>query len=135
MNLSGDGSFFQSPSATACAFLATGNQQSMAYLESLIQRCPNGGKSSHFLHVMSNVRYISNLFSYRHSLWVLTGRNFWHDLILKLSKIYFSMHAVPAMYPIDAELTTLCLVNQIQRLGLAEHFTEEIEEILKPIYK
>ncbi|GFY91840.1 hypothetical protein Acr_08g0002360 [Actinidia rufa] len=84
MNLSGDGSFFQSPSATACAFLATGNQQSMAYLESLIQRCPNG---------------------------------------------------VPAMYPIDAELTTLCLVNQIQRLGLAEHFSEEVEEILKPIYK
>ncbi|PSS24664.1 (E,E)-geranyllinalool synthase [Actinidia chinensis var. chinensis] len=84
MNLSGDGSFFQSPSATACAFLATGNQQSMAYLESLIQRCPNG---------------------------------------------------VPAMYPIDAELTTLCLVNQIQRLGLAGHFSEEVEEILKPIYK
>lgn len=24
----------------------------------------------------------------------------------------------------------LCMVNQIQRLGLAEHFKEEIEEIL-----
>lgn len=42
-NLSGDGSLFQSPSATAKAFMLTGNIDSLGYLESLIQRCPNGG--------------------------------------------------------------------------------------------
>jgi len=42
-NLRGDGSLFQSPSATAKAFMATGNIHCLAYLESLIQRCPNGG--------------------------------------------------------------------------------------------
>nr|ACO40485.1 terpene synthase [Actinidia deliciosa] len=84
MNLSGDGSCFQSPSATARAFLATGNQKCMAYLESLVQKRPGG---------------------------------------------------VPTMYPMDGELVSLCLVNQIQRLGLAEHFTEEIEENLKLIYE
>ncbi|THG16576.1 hypothetical protein TEA_017357 [Camellia sinensis var. sinensis] len=83
MNLSEDGSLFQSPSATAHAFLATRNQKCMDYIESLVQRCPNG---------------------------------------------------VPPMYPVDAELISLCMVNQIQRLGLAEHFTKEIEEILEHIY-
>lgn len=38
-----DGSFFQSPSATAFAFMATGNEQCLNYLQSLVQRCPNGG--------------------------------------------------------------------------------------------
>jgi len=42
-NLRGDGSVFQSPSATAKAFMATGNVDCLAYLESLVQRCPNGG--------------------------------------------------------------------------------------------
>ncbi|KAI8000000.1 (E,E)-geranyllinalool synthase [Camellia lanceoleosa] len=84
MNLSEDGSLFQSPSATAHAFLATRNQKCMDYIESLVQRCPNG---------------------------------------------------VPPMYPVDEELISLCMVNQIQRLGLAEHFTKEIEEILERIYR
>lgn len=39
-NLSADGSLFQSPSATAKAFMAYGNQECLAYLQSLAQRCP-----------------------------------------------------------------------------------------------
>ncbi|CAK9152489.1 unnamed protein product [Ilex paraguariensis] len=44
-------------------------------------------------------------------------------------------YGVPAMYPTDEELIKLCMVNHIQRLGLAEHFNEEIEEILSHVYR
>ncbi|KAL2495085.1 geranyllinalool synthase [Forsythia ovata] len=83
--LSNDGSLFQSPSATAYAFMATGNVKCRRYLMSLVQNCPNGG--------------------------------------------------VPGKYPMDEELIKLCMVDHIQRLGLAEHFNEEIEKILAKIYR
>ncbi|KAK7400509.1 hypothetical protein VNO78_11718 [Psophocarpus tetragonolobus] len=83
-NLSDDGSVFQSPSATAKAFMATGKIECLAYLQTLIQRCPNG---------------------------------------------------VPQTYPIDEDFIKLCMVNQLQRLGLAEHFVKEIEEILAKVYR
>ncbi|KAL1210783.1 (E,E)-geranyllinalool synthase [Cardamine amara subsp. amara] len=37
-----DGSLFQSPSATASAFVLTRNTKCLAYLQNLVQRCPNG---------------------------------------------------------------------------------------------
>ncbi|CAH8358427.1 unnamed protein product [Eruca vesicaria subsp. sativa] len=37
-----DGSLFQSPSATAAAFMLSRNTKSLAYLQSLVQRCPHG---------------------------------------------------------------------------------------------
>ncbi|TKY71658.1 S-linalool synthase [Spatholobus suberectus] len=37
-----DGSLFQSPSATAKAFMMTGKQECLAYLQSVVQRYPNG---------------------------------------------------------------------------------------------
>ncbi|KAH6829065.1 hypothetical protein C2S53_013213 [Perilla frutescens var. hirtella] len=40
--LSSDGSLFQSPSATAQAFICTGNSHSLKYLRSLVQNFPNG---------------------------------------------------------------------------------------------
>ncbi|KAK1421922.1 hypothetical protein QVD17_24659 [Tagetes erecta] len=40
--LSEDGSLFQSPSATAYAYLSTGNQKCLVYLMSLVAKCPNG---------------------------------------------------------------------------------------------
>lgn len=42
-HLSEDGSFFQSPSATAYAYMTTGNLQCLKYLKSVVQRCPRGG--------------------------------------------------------------------------------------------
>ncbi|XP_059635069.1 (E,E)-geranyllinalool synthase-like [Cornus florida] len=78
-----DGSLFQSPSATACAYMTTGNQKCMDYLVSLVQTCG---------------------------------------------------HGVPSIYPMDEELIKLCMVNQIQRLGLSEHFNEEIEKTLSEVY-
>ncbi|KAK8297233.1 hypothetical protein V6Z12_D05G175800 [Gossypium hirsutum] len=84
MNLNGDGSLFQSPAATANAFMATGNERSLSYLQTVVGRCANG---------------------------------------------------VPPTFPMDEELIRLCLVNQLQRLGLANHFTHEIEEILVQIYR
>ncbi|XVF04181.1 hypothetical protein REPUB_Repub05bG0059900 [Reevesia pubescens] len=85
MNLSGDGSLFQSPSATARAFMATGKEESLSYLQqSLTGRCGNG---------------------------------------------------VPPTYPMDEELIKLCVVNQLQRLGLSDHFTHEIEDNLAQLYR
>ncbi|KAA8515305.1 hypothetical protein F0562_018465 [Nyssa sinensis] len=84
MHLSANGSLFQSPSATASAFMVTGNRKCMDHLVSLVRRCP---------------------------------------------------HGVTSMYPMDEELIKLSMVNQIQRLGLAEHFNEEIEEILSRVYR
>ncbi|KAI7751114.1 hypothetical protein M8C21_004544, partial [Ambrosia artemisiifolia] len=42
-HLSEDGSLFQSPSATAQAYISTGNQKCLKYLMSLVEKCPNGG--------------------------------------------------------------------------------------------
>ncbi|XWS15704.1 hypothetical protein CRYUN_Cryun34aG0024700 [Craigia yunnanensis] len=84
MNLSGDGSLFQSPAATACAFMATGKEECLSYLQSLVGRCANG---------------------------------------------------VPPTYPMDEELIKLCVVNQLQRFGLADHFTHEIEDNLARLYR
>ncbi|KAK3028498.1 hypothetical protein RJ639_038566 [Escallonia herrerae] len=83
-HLSENGSIFNSPSATACAYMATGNQKCMDYLESLAQRCPYG---------------------------------------------------VPSMYPMDGGLIKLSMVDHIQKLGLAEHFHEDIDEILEQLYR
>ncbi|KAI4296669.1 hypothetical protein L6164_036610 [Bauhinia variegata] len=83
-NLSGDGSLFQSPSATAKAFMATGKQEYLVYLQSLVQKCPNG---------------------------------------------------VPERYPMDEDVIKLCMITQLHRLGLAEHFISEIEEILAQVYR
>lgn len=45
------------------------------------------------------------------------------------------MHAVPPTYPMDEELIKLFVVNHVQRLGLADHFTHEIEDILAQLYR
>ncbi|KAK6149889.1 hypothetical protein DH2020_017414 [Rehmannia glutinosa] len=81
--LSCDGSLFQSPSATAQAFMITGNLDCMKYLQSLVQNFPNG---------------------------------------------------VPAKYPMDGDLIRLCMVDHVQGLGLAEHFNEDIQQILAQVY-
>ncbi|XP_058073237.1 (E,E)-geranyllinalool synthase-like isoform X1 [Magnolia sinica] len=83
-HLSEDGSLFQSPSATAQAFMATRNKDCMVYLESVVQRCK---------------------------------------------------HGVPPVYPIDEELVKLCMIDRLERLGLAEYFPEEIEGVLYGIYR
>lgn len=44
-------------------------------------------------------------------------------------------NAVPAQYPIDEELMNVRIVDHVQRLGLAEYFGEEIEHILKQVYR
>lgn len=43
--------------------------------------------------------------------------------------------AVPHLYPIDEELIKLSMVDQLGRLGLSEHFSEEIEDVLRRVYK
>ncbi len=43
--------------------------------------------------------------------------------------------AVPATYPMDEELIKLCMVDQLFRLGLAEHFVQETEDVLAQVYR
>ncbi|PWA74740.1 geranyllinalool synthase [Artemisia annua] len=83
-HLSEDGSLFQSPSATAQAYISTRNHKCLEYLMSLVHKCPNG---------------------------------------------------VPQKYPMDEELVELSMVDQLQKLGLSEYFIEEIENILKKVYR
>ncbi|TKY71659.1 S-linalool synthase [Spatholobus suberectus] len=83
-HLSSDGSIFQSPSATAKAFMVFGNKECLTYLQSLAQRCPNG---------------------------------------------------VPQAYPMDEDLIQLCMVNQLQKLGLGEYFVTEIKAFLAQVYR
>lgn len=45
-NSSEDGSLFKSPSASAAAYMSTGNPAFLKYLESVIQNFPCGGMSS-----------------------------------------------------------------------------------------
>ncbi|RVW46281.1 (E,E)-geranyllinalool synthase [Vitis vinifera] len=82
-HLSEDGSMFQSPSATVCAFITTRNRKCMNYLQALVQRFP---------------------------------------------------HGVPSMYPMDEQLIQLSMVDHLQKLGLADHFHKEIENILEHVY-
>ncbi|WRX27928.1 hypothetical protein QQP08_020415 [Theobroma cacao] len=42
---------------------------------------------------------------------------------------------VPPTYPMDEELIKLGLANQPQRLGSAEHFSQQIEDILTQVYR
>ncbi|XP_059283880.1 (E,E)-geranyllinalool synthase [Lycium ferocissimum] len=79
-----DGSLFQSPSAIAQAFMATGSTKCLEYLMSIVQKCPNG---------------------------------------------------VPSRFPVDEELEMLCMVDNIQRMGVALHFEKEIQQILDQVYK
>ncbi|KAI3829311.1 hypothetical protein L1987_03431 [Smallanthus sonchifolius] len=83
-HLSEDGSLFQSPSATAQAYMSTRNQKCLEYLMSLVENCPNG---------------------------------------------------VPQKYPMDEQLVQLIMVDQVQRLGLSDHFSNEIDYILRKVYR
>lgn len=62
MNLSGDGSLFQSPAATARAFMATGKEECLGYLESLVRRCADGGQTAQFyLNLALPIFWINDL--------------------------------------------------------------------------
>lgn len=50
-------------------------------------------------------------------------------------KTFVQFVEVPSTYPLDEELIKLGLANQLQRLGLAEHFTLQIEDILTQVYR
>ena len=45
------------------------------------------------------------------------------------------MHAVPTTNPMDEELIKLWIINNVERLGLAENFNSEIEQVLEQVYK
>ena len=50
-------------------------------------------------------------------------------------EVDFVFIAVPPIYPMDEELVKLSMVNQLQRLGLAQQFVEEIDEILSVVHR
>lgn len=55
--------------------------------------------------------------------------------ILLTIKIILLFFAVPSRFPVDEELINLCMIDHIQRMGLANHFNKEIEQILGQVYK
>ncbi|XP_060957707.1 (E,E)-geranyllinalool synthase isoform X1 [Cannabis sativa] len=85
------GSLFQSPSATAQAFMATENSKCLHYLQTLVHKFSNNNNNN--------------------------------------------IIGVPTTYPMDKDLIKLCIINYVERLGLAEHFTIEIEQLLQQVYK
>ncbi|KAJ8767585.1 hypothetical protein K2173_018143 [Erythroxylum novogranatense] len=54
---------------------------------------------------------------------------------LQLLTKKFATGGVPQTYSLDEELINLYMVNQLQRLGLAEYFNEEIEKVLVQVYE
>ncbi|KAM7249588.1 hypothetical protein ACFE04_031366 [Oxalis oulophora] len=59
-NLNSDGSLYQSPSATAQAFMATGNADCLTYLQSVVHRCPQGGSFCWFLNYQEIRQHVEN---------------------------------------------------------------------------
>ncbi|KAM0955578.1 hypothetical protein ACFX2A_024442 [Malus domestica] len=63
-----------------------------------------------------------------------TGRR--KDFLSKLNSIVRRCgFSVPAIYPMDEDILRVCLVNRIERLGLAEHFMAEITSMLGQLYR
>ncbi|KAM7249737.1 hypothetical protein ACFE04_000044 [Oxalis oulophora] len=59
-NLNSDGSLYQSTSATAQAFMATGNADCLTYLQSVVHRCPQGGSFCWFLNYQEIRQHVEN---------------------------------------------------------------------------
>ncbi|PQM39115.1 S-linalool synthase [Prunus yedoensis var. nudiflora] len=58
------------------------------------------------------------------------------EFLVKLNSIVQTCgYGVPAVYPLDEDLVKILLINQIETLGLAEHFTEEITSLLAQVYR
>ncbi|KAL6287533.1 hypothetical protein ACE6H2_011923 [Prunus campanulata] len=58
------------------------------------------------------------------------------EFLVKLNSIVQTCgYGVPAVYPLDEDLVKILLINQIETLGLAEHFTEEITSFLAQVYR
>nr|QIA61390.1 terpene synthase 5 [Chiococca alba] len=54
--------------------------------------------------------------------------NYLHSVVDKFG------HAVPAVYPLDL-YARLCLVDNLERLGICRHFTNEIEIVMEDTYR
>ncbi|CAL8140048.1 unnamed protein product [Prunus armeniaca] len=58
------------------------------------------------------------------------------EFLVKLNSIVQTCgYGVPAVYPLDEDLVKILLINQIETLGLAEHFKEEITSLLAQVYR
>ncbi|XP_016649568.1 PREDICTED: S-linalool synthase-like [Prunus mume] len=58
------------------------------------------------------------------------------EFLVKLNSIVQTCgYGVPTVYPFDEDLVKIHLINQIERLGLAEHFMEEITSLLGQVYR
>ncbi|MQL74191.1 hypothetical protein Taro_006552 [Colocasia esculenta] len=90
-NQADDGSLFQSPSATAFAFMATGDERCRAYLDALVAESSLGVASRGV--------------------------------------------GVPAAYPVDEQLPKLIMVDTLERLGITEHFVEEVADMMRCIHR
>ncbi|KAJ8761582.1 hypothetical protein K2173_004358 [Erythroxylum novogranatense] len=88
----------------------------------------------HILKHMDSDGSLSKSPSATASVFMATGNKDCLRYLQLLTK-KFANGGVPQTYPLDEELINLCIVNQLQRLGLAEYFNEEIEKVLEQVYK
>jgi len=56
-------------------------------------------------------------------------------LFLLINFFFYCIFVVPQAYPMDEDLIKLCIVNQLQKLGLGEYFMGEIEVLLTQVYR
>lgn len=110
-----NGSLFNSPSATASALMHVQNPGCLDYLHSVTEKF--GPAGLHFFMYS----WTNNYCSYFNKL---------HYLFLFLY-IDFS---VPAVYPLDI-YARLCLVDNLERLGICRYFTNEIQSVMEDTYR
>lgn len=108
-----NGSLFNSPSTTAVAFMHGNDDGCFNYLHSLLQKFDNSG-SSDIIFCSFLPFFMSHLF-----------------LCNSFPSTVFS---VPTIYPLDI-YARLCMVDNLQRLGIDRHFKEEIRSVLDETYR
>ena len=107
---SSDGSFLFSPSATAYAFMQTGDRKCFEYIDRIVKKFNGGGKTNY------------------------EARNDYIPIRLQgfLSRPFIinclcPPFSVPGVYPVDL-FEHLWVVDRLQRLGVSHHFKREIEQ-------
>lgn len=104
-----NGSLFNSPSTTAASLSHTQNTGCLNYLRGVLKKFGDAGAS--FIECV-------NLSS----------------VILFHKKIIILFHLVPTVYPFDI-YARLCMVDNLDKLGIDWHFRQEIRTVLDETYR
>ena len=108
-----NGSLFNSPATTAAVFQHLNNAGCLNYLESVLEKNGNAG-------TFSDLRYSEFIYINIH---------------LYINRAFFSSKKpVPTVYPLDI-YARLCMIDNLERLGVSHHFEEEVRSVLDETYR